>query len=309
MSALQEAVDDYVAVRRSLGFKLKDYPWLLGDLVACVEAAGASTLTSELAVSWALRPGKQAHPSYLSKRLSVARGFARHLQAFDPATEVPPAGLLPWQQSRAIPFLYSEDDIAALMAAAGALTPRLRAATCQTLIGLLKVTGARISELIRLDVDDTDFDDGVLVITYPKFNKSRELPLHPSAVSALRDYAKLRDELCGEPKSASFFVSTLGTRLVYVTVQQVFSRLVRAAGLRARPASCRPRIHDARHTFASTTILGWYRSGVDVEAQLPLLSTCLGHTSPARTFWYLPATPELLSLAAERRQRAAGRQQ
>ena len=110
MSALQEAVDDYVAVRRSLGFKLKDYPWLLGDLVAYAEAAGASTLTSELAVSWALGPGKQAHPSYLSKRLSVARGFARHLQAFDPATEVPPADLLPWQQSRAIPFLYSEDD-------------------------------------------------------------------------------------------------------------------------------------------------------------------------------------------------------
>jgi integrase/recombinase XerD len=247
MSALQEAVDDYVAVRRSLGFKLKDYPWLLGDLVAYVEAAGASTLTSELAVSWALRPGKQAHPSYLSKRLSVARGFARHLQAFDPATEVPPADLLPWQQSRAIPFLYSEDDIAALIAAAGALTPRLRAATYQTLIGLLKVTGARISELIRLDADDVDFDDGVLVITYSKFNKSRELPLHPSAVRALRDYAKLRDELCGEPKSASFFVSTLGTRLVYVTVQQVFSRLVRAAGLRARSASCRPRIHDTRH--------------------------------------------------------------
>jgi len=247
MSALQEAVEDYVAVRRSLGFKLKDYPWLLGDLVAYVEAAGASTLTSELAVSWALRPGKQAHPSYLSKRLSVARGFARHLQAFDPATEVPPADLFPWQQSRAIPFLYSEDDIAALMAAAGALTPRLRAATYQTLIGLLKVTGARISELIRLDVDDVDLDDGVLVITYSKFNKSRELPLHPSTVRALRDYARLRDELCGEPKSASFFVSTLGTRLVYVTVQQVFSRLVHAAGLRARSASCRPRIHDTRH--------------------------------------------------------------
>src|SRR5207245_2720483 len=170
MSALQEAVDDYVAVRRSLSFKLKDYPWLLGDLVAYAEAAGASTLTSELAVSWALRPGKQAHPSYLSKRLSVARG------------------------------------------------------------------------------------DGVLAITSSKFNKSRELPLHPSTVRALRDYAKLRDELCGEPKPVSFFVSTLGTRLVYVTVQQVFSRLVRAAGLRARSASCRPRIHDTRHTFASTTI-------------------------------------------------------
>ena len=131
-----------------------------------------------------------------------------------------------------------------------------------------------------------DFHDGVLVITYSKFNKSRELPLHPSAVRALRDYAKLRDELCGEPKSANFFVSTLGTCLVYVTVQQVFSRLVRAAGLRARSASCRPGSTTRATHLPPRRFLGWYRSGVNVEAQLPLLSTYLGHTNPAHTFWY-----------------------
>ncbi len=188
------------------------------------------------------------------------------------------------------------------MAAARALTPKLRAATYETLIGLLKVTGARIGELIRLDRHDVDWDEGVLVITYSKFNKHRELALHPTALDALTAYAHRRDELCAEPKSASFFVSTTGNRLVYVTVQQVFARLARAAGLRPRSKQCRPRLHDARHTFACTTLLGWYRAGVDVEAHLPLLSTYMGHANPANTFWYLSAVPELLALAAERRE-------
>lgn len=308
MSGLREAVEDYITVRRGLGFKLEDYPWMLGDFVTYLEAAGASTVTAELALAWALQPGEGAHPSYLGTRLSVVRGFARHLQAFDPATEVPSADLLRWQPCRATPYLYSDGDIAALMGAARALSPRLRAATYETLIGLLAVTGARVGELIGLDRQDVDWDEGVLVITYSKFNKSRELPLHPSTIDALRAYAHERDELCAEPKGPSFFVSTLGKRLVYVTVQQVFARLARTAGLRPRSTRCRPRLHDARHTFACTTLLGWYRAGVDVEAHLPLLSTYMGHANPSNTFWYLSAVPELLALAAERRERAVGRQ-
>ena len=307
MSGLREAVDDYLAVRRGLGFKLRDYPWMLGDFVTYLEAAGASTVTAELALAWALRPGDGAHPSYLGKRLSVVRGFAQHLQAFDPATEVPSSDLLPWQQCRATPYLYSDADIAALMAAARALTPRLRAATYETLIGLLKVTGARIGELLGLDRGDVDWDEGALVITYTKFNKHRELPLHPSTIDALRAYAHERDELCAKPKTPSFFVSTTGSRVAYETVQQVFARLARDAGLRPRSQHCRPRLHDARHTFACTTLLGWYRAGVDVEAHLPLLSTYMGHANPSHTFWYLSAVPELLSLAAERRERTVRR--
>ncbi len=308
MSGLRDAVEDYLTVRRGLGFKLEDYPWMLGDFVTYLEAAGASTVTSELALAWALLPGDGAHPSYLGKRLSVVRGFARHLHAFDPATEVPPADLLGWQACRATPYLYSDADIAALMKAARALTPRLRAATYETLIGLLKVTGARIGELISLDRDDVDWDEGVLVITYTKFNKSRELALHPSTLDALRDYAHERDELCAEPKTPSFFVSTTANRLVYVTVGQVFAGLARAAGLRPRSTRCRPRLHDARHTFACSTLLGWYRAGVDVEAHLPLLSTYMGHANPSNTFWYLSAVPELLALAAERREHNLRRQ-
>jgi integrase/recombinase XerD len=306
MSALRAAMHDYIELRRGLGFKLEDYPWLLADFVTYLEAAGASTVTTPLAVAWARLPGDDAHPSYLGKRLCVVRGFARHLQAFDQATEVPPADLLRWQACRATPYLYSDADIAALMQSARSLTPRLRAATYETLIGLLVVTGARVGELIDLDNDDVDWDQGVLTITYTKFDKDRELPLHPSTMPALRAYINLRDELCPQP-SPSVFVSSKGRRLVYVTVQHTFSELTRTAGLRDGAGGCRPRLHDARHTFACSTLLGWYRSGVDVEAMMPLLSTYLGHANPSNTFWYLSAVPELLSLAATRREQAVRR--
>jgi integrase/recombinase XerD len=301
MSALQRAVDDYISLRRSLGFKLEDYPWMLHDLVGYLEAAGATTVTAELAVRWAQCPGVGAHPSYLGKRLCVARGFARHLAAFDPATEVPSADLLHWQECRAVPYIYSDADIGALMAAARSLRPELRAATYETLIGLLAVTGARVGELLGLDNDDVDFDDGLLVIRYSKFNKSRELPLHASTGEALKAYAAVRDRLCPRPKTPSFFVSTMHKRLVYVTVQHTFSQLTETAGLRPRSPRCRPRLHDARHSYACATLLGWYRAGLDVQSRLPLLSTYMGHARPENTYWYLSAIPELLSLAAQRR--------
>lgn len=306
MSTLRQAVEDYIKVRRALGFKLEGYPRLLGDFVAYVEAAGATTVTAELAVAWAQLPGDDAHPAYLSRRLCVVRGFARHLQAFDSAAEVPPAELLPHRSCRATPYLYSEADIAALMAAARLLAPALRAATYETLIGLLIVSGVRIGEAIGLDRGDVDWDEGLLTIRDAKYGKRREVPLHPSTTDALAAYAQRRDELCPRPKDASFLLSAAGTRLVYVTVQGTFSRLARHAGLQARSQRCRPRLHDTRHSFASAALLGWYRADVDVEAHLPLLSTYLGHASPSSTYWYLSAVPELLALAAQRRERTLG---
>jgi len=303
MSDLHQAVEDYITVRRALGSKLERHPKLLENFAAYLEAAGARTVTTELALSWAWLPGPDAHPAYVSNRLSAVRGFARHLQAFDPATEVPPARLLPRPKCRAIPYLYSDAEIAALLTAARSLTPALRAATYETLIALLMVTGARVGELIRLDRDHVDWDQSVLVIWDSKFSKSRELALHPSTVDALRRYAALRDRSGGASRTASFFVSAAGTRLAYNTVHQTFSRLTRQAGLRPRSQQCRPRIHDARHSFAVRTVLGWYRDGVDVQARLPWLSTYLGHRKPSCTYWYLSAVPELLALAAERRER------
>lgn len=306
MTDLHQAVEDYIAVRRALGSKLERRPQLLNDFVDFVEAAGATTVTIELAVAWATLPGDDAHPTYLSNRLCAVRGFARHLQAFDPATEVPPSLLLPRPKCRAVPYLYSDADIAALMRAARSLNPALRAATYEALIGLLSVTGMRVGEGLRLDRDDVDWNKGVLTIWDSKFGKSREVPLHRSALDALRAYAQQRDELCGDPATTSFFVSPAGTRLVYVTVQKAFARLVDVARLGPRSPGRRPRLHDMRHSLACTVLLGWYRDGVDVEAHLPLLSTFLGHGSPSSTYWYLSAVPELLALAAERRDHVRG---
>ena len=244
MTALTRAVQDYLVVRRALGSKLEGYDRLLGDFVSYLQDAGAATVTTELALAWAGRPGPDAHPSYLAKRLCVVRGFARHLKAFDPSTEVPPAELMPPCPCRATPYLYSDDEIASLMAAAALLAPRLRAATYETVIGLLKVTGIRIGEAIGLDHGDVDWDDGLLTIRDSKFGKSREVPLHPSTLDALGAYTRVRDQLCPRPKSPSLLVSATGARLVYNTVQATFARLARHARIEPRSPRCRPRLHD-----------------------------------------------------------------
>jgi len=297
MSGLNQAVEDYLTTRRALGFKLERHGRLLPHLVGYLERAGAATVTTELALAWATQ--SEGHPDESAKRLSVARGFARYLQTLDSNAEVPAADLLARQQRRASPYLYSDADVVALMAATSTLRFPLRSATYRTLIGLLAVTGMRVGEAIGLVRDDLDWSHRRLIIREGKFGASRELPLHPSTIDALEMYAQLRDQCWPQPRSP-FFISMAGTRLIHENVHWTFRRLVRHVGLQPRSASCRPRIHDLRHTFAVNTLIDWYRSGVDVAAWMPRLSTYLGHAAPAWTYCYLSATPELLSLAATR---------
>ena len=301
MTGIRQATDDYLAVRRALGYKLEDHGWLLADFASFLDAAGAATVTTGLALDWATLP-EDCLPSWHAARLRVVRGFARHLQALDPATEVPPAGLLASRNRRAVPYLYSDADVSALMAATASLRPALHAATLKTLIGLLAVTGMRLGEVIRLDRADLDTASGMLTIRDSKFAKSRQIPLHPSTLAALAGYGQLRDEQCPRPKTPALLVSTAGTRLISQGVHYVVARLARQAGLAPRSPECRPRLHDFRHSLAVNTLLGWYRDGLDVQALLPVLSTFLGHSKPANTYWYLSAVPELLALAAERRE-------
>ena len=297
MSGLNQAVEDYLTTRRALGFKLERHGRLLPHLVGYLERAGAATVTTELALAWATQ--SEGHPDESAKRLSVARGFARYLQTLDSNAEVPAADLLARQQRRASPYLYSYADVVALMAATSTLRFPLRSATYRTLIGLLAVTGMRVGEAIGLVRDDLDWSHRRLIIREGKFGASRELPLHPSTIDALEMYARLRDQCWPQPRSP-FFISMAGTRLIHENVHWTFRRLVRHVGLQPRSPSCRPRIHDLRRTFAVNTLIDWYRSGVDVAAWMPRLSTYLGHAAPAWTYWYLSATPELLSLAAAR---------
>lgn len=297
MSALDRHAQDYLRLRRALGYKLERAGMLLPKLLAYLEAAGSATLTSELAISWARLPAN-ARSIHWAARLSVARGFARYLQTIEPATEVPPPGVFPARRHRPAPYLWSPDDIGRLLNGARALSSPLRAATYEALFALLAVTGMRVGEAVGLDRRDVEFDTGVITIRHAKFDRSRLVPLHATTTTALRAYAAERDRLCPTPASTAFFVSSTGGRLNRSDVAKVLRRITTAMGLRTD--TVHPTAHQLRHSFAVRTLIDWHRSGVPVDEHIATLSTYLGHISPADTYWYLSASPELMGLAAER---------
>ncbi len=299
MTALEMALQDYLSLRRSMGFKLERAEKLLAQFVDHCTAVGADVVTTELALAWAILP-EGASRNWVSYRLSVVRGYSRHLVFIDERTEVVPTSLVPHRPSRATPYLYTEDEVTRLMAAASFLRSPIRRTTYAAVVGLLWTTGMRVGEAFGLDRDDVDLAQGVLTVRGAKFDKSRELPLHETTSEALRAYAKSRDRLCPVAVTPAFFVSATGTRVLYCNFHLGFLEMVHQADLEARSASCRPRPHDLRHSFAVRTLINWYRDGVDVEARLPQLSTYLGHVHPANTYWYLSGAPELLGLAAQR---------
>jgi integrase/recombinase XerD len=299
MSSLREALADYLQIRRRLGFEMPQDGRLLEGFVEFLERAGAQRITTELALAWARRPA-DAHPHRWRQRLSVARGFARHLATIDPASDVPSKDLLPGHRPRIAPYVYTDAEIAALIAAAEKLRPPLRAARHQTLIGLLAVTGMRPGEALALDRQDVDLRHGVVHVRAGKQRKQREVPLHQSTISALGDYARLRDARFPESSTPAFFISARGRRMARGEVNRTFTELIREVGLEGRGARARPRPHDLRHALAVGTLLDWYRAGEDVDRRMPLLSTFLGHVDPASTYWYLEAVPELLELISRR---------
>jgi integrase/recombinase XerD len=300
MSALRKACDEYLALRRAMGFKLERPGRLLPDLVAHLEAAGQATITTRAALEWATQPA--GHPQECAARLSIARGFARYLRALDDISEVPPPDLLPSCHRRRAPYLYCDEDIAALMAATATIHSPFRAATHRTLIGLLAVSGMRIGEAIALEDGDVDLTTGCVTVRAGKWGAARELPLHDTTLDALDEYRQLRDQRWPRPKSRAFFVSMRGTRLLSGHVREAFRDLREHAGLTPMPGGRSPRIHDLRHSFAVATLTDWYRADVDVAARLPRLSSYLGHAAPEATYYYLQAAPDLLALAAERLQ-------
>jgi integrase/recombinase XerD len=305
MTPLAKAAADYLALRRTLGFKLRHYTWWLPDFVNFVESTGSSTITTALALRWAQQP-PDASAGWWARRLTAIRQFARHHYASDPHTEVPPADLLPLKPRRRVrPYLYTDHEIAALLHQARCLPDPLK--SYATILGLLAVTGMRVGEALALDREDVDWNRSLLRIRNSKFGKSRELPIHPSTIAALKSYARARGRLGPSPRAASFFTSGAGTRVLHQNFHRVFLRLIRLAGIGKRHVR-RPRLHDLRHTFAVKIVRDWHRAGVDVERRMPWLSTYLGHVSPSSTYWYLTATPELLAPAADRLERAWGEQ-
>lgn len=305
MSALDEHAQQYLRARRALGVKLERHGRLLPQLVEYLETAGASTITRELAISWARQPAG-AHPRHWAARLSIARGFAAYLQTIDPDTEIPPAGVFAVRYQRPTPYLWSQQDIRRLLEAAGELRPPLTAASYQALFGLLAVTGMRLGEAIALEVDDIDLEGGVITIRArtAKLERARLVPLHPTTVQALERYTSARARLCPRPRASTFFVSSVGTRLNRSAVAKTLRTLTSKLGLRTD--TIHPTAHQLRHSFAVRTLLDWQRSDAQIDEQIAVLSTYLGHVRPAETYWYLTATPELMASAAQRLERPLG---
>jgi len=297
---LREAATRYLVMRRALGFKLSSQAQILMGFVDYCQQHQCEHISTDAAVTWAVDTPRSHDRLWWARRLMVVRIFARHLAAFDPATEIPPAGALPGFYRRTTPYLFSPDEIQALLQAAGGLTPSLRGATYRCLLGLLAVTGMRIGEACRLDRVDVDLPAAVITIRDSKFGKSRQIPVHASTVTALAGYADARDKDSKGHDCPAFFVSTRGTRVCPNGVNHTFPELLRAAGIRTAPGTRRPHPHDLRHSFTVATLLDWYRDGGNAAARLPLLSAYLGHVDPKSTYWYLQATPELLTLAASR---------
>jgi integrase len=300
MNRLKKAVREYMDMRHSLGYKLQRVRSLLLDLVSFLQQRGKDHITIGLALQWA-QQNPNVQPVQWARRLSCVRGFARYWSASDPRTEIPPWGLLPYRPKRARPYLYTNHEIRGLLEGARKLGG-LRGQTYGCLLGLLAVTGLRISEALNLRPDEVDLDQGLLVIVGAKFGKSRLVPIHTSTQKVLARYARERDRAFGRDV-LYFFVSLRGNRLDGGEVRRTFYKLSRQIGLRGPAASHGPRLHDLRHRFALQTLLGWYRSGHEVERLLPVLSTYLGHVHVRDTYWYLSACPELMGLTVKRLER------
>jgi integrase/recombinase XerD len=300
---LEQALNHYLQVRRSLGYRLREPESLLRNFVAFLQAERAPYITRRTALRWATRPAK-AQPATWAQRLGIVRRFAIWHSAIERRTEIPAAGLLPHRYRRKPPHLYSDEEIEKILRTTQQLpSPNgLRALTYTTIFGLLVATGMRVNEALSLDRSDVDLKCGILHIRRTKFGKSRFVPVHSSTVEALKNYSKVRDRLFPAPLVPAFFISEKGGRITEWIARYTFAKLSQRIGLRAsaKGHGHGPRLQDMRHRFAARTLISWYRAGIDVEQELPKLSTYLGHVHVNDTYWYLEAVPELLQLATDR---------
>jgi len=299
-------VEEYLAFRRGLGFDLKSPAWYLRSFARYAKGH-RGPVTLDLATRWALASGS-GDSAQAARRLGIIRSFARHRALIDPATEIPPLGLLGPVPRRKRPHIYSEDEIRALLQQAAQLLPRsgLSPRTYITFLSLLFSTGLRLSEGCNLTCKDVDLHRGLLTIRGTKFRKSRWVPLHPSATQALKRYARDRNATVGGDAAAGFFFRTERVpRLTIAAVEKAFARMRHRLDWSARGRARRPRLHDARHTFAVRRLLRWYEEGADVGQKILALSTYLGHAKITDTYWYLTGVPELLAVASRRFERLA----
>lgn len=296
----------YLLERRRLGFELRTMGYALRSFARYVDKLPPrGALTVELMAEWARRDRARSDDSRTwARRLKLLRPFTRWLQQFEPRTEVPDDAIFGRIGRRLTPHIYHEQEIVELLAAARRLGPAsgLRGATYETLFGLLASTGLRVSEAVRLRNVDVDLKTGMLTVRRTKFAKSRQVPMHPSAVEALRRYRHLRDRLIELTEDTPFFVGSRGRRrgqmLSTRQVDRVFAGLRTQLAWPNRGAHRTPRVHDLRHAFVVRRILAWHAAGIDIDQVMLGLSTYVGHAMVTNTYWYLTAVPELMALAS-----------
>lgn len=312
MTGLDKALVEYLALRRALGFKLRQTTRELPRFVGFIEREGATSITTELALRWAQEDPAASSVTH-SDRLAMVRRFAAWRSAEDPRTEIPPVRLLPRRYQRPTPYIYSTGEVESIVSSAASLPSDrgLRGLTFSTVFGLLAVTGMRIGEAVALDRDDVDLRTGTIAIREGKLGKSRVVPIHATTKDILGYYSEKRDAILPgvKVKGPAFFVSEHGRRVSTWSAGDNFVKVSRLIGLRSPRADGRrgrgPRLHDLRHRFAVSTLIGWYRSGADVDREIPKLATYLGHKDPVEVYWYLQAVPELLDLVTDRSRRTA----
>ena len=309
-TGLMQAVEDYLRTRRALGYQLLTEETLLRSLARFAESQEhRGPLTQELAEDWA-RASRRSDRYTWSRRLSVVRPFARYLRGDDARTQVPVQGIFGPAHRRIPPDILSKDEVMRLIQEAGHLLPEegLRPLTFATLFGLLACTGLRVSEAVRLESEDVDLVNGLLHIRESKFHKSRLIPLHPSAVDALHNYARRRDHLVPSGSASAFFLLEKGIPVTYSRTRTALHGVRRGLGWKPISASPRPSLRSLRHTFACHRLIAWYEQGVDVNSRIHALSTYLGHGKVSDTFWYLSGIPELLAIAGKRFRRFPGQE-
>lgn len=305
MSALSQAVDQYLEIRRALGTQFRGVDNVFHSFTDFADREEATHVTTDLVLRWAQ---EQSSVSSATRawRFQLVRGFAVWRSATDPLTEVPPKGVLPGRYRRKPPYIYSDREIEELIQAARRLSPStaLKGCTYATMFALLSVTGMRVSEVLALDREDVMLEEGILQVRHAKFGKSRLVPIHQSTNKSLACYARRRDRIIQRPLDPAFFLSDRAARVNKHSIRYNFAKISQRIGLRALSKNGRhgwgPRLHDMRHSFAVQTLVDWYRIGADVEREMPKLSAYLGHTHVNDTYWYIEAVPELLELATRR---------
>lgn len=298
-TTLTDHSTDYLRLRRILGATLTAHDGFIRQFLTWLNDAGQTRITGEAAVCWAGLPVDTASQSR-AFRLSVIRGFAAYVHAQDPLlADIILPGLIPSKVAHAVPYIYTPQQTLELMAAARTLSPPLRGLTLSTVIGLMSTTGMRIGEILALNLSDIDLGAGTIMVT-GKYGKKRLVPVLPSTVTALREYLRQSRKLITSHDATAFFLTFIGTRTHRGNAEKAFRSLTTTLGLTARPGVPAPRLHDFRHTFTTTTLIEAYQHSGDVDSCIAVLATYLGHVSPASTYWYLSATPELLTLASEK---------